>query len=152
MGLGAGPRTQPSVFPRSAAGELDLGASGGLSRSDTTLVLLDQMHPEPLSAGRAQSRRGGSASQSRWELGFGTSWGLSWPQRLPRGFTWPQGAPAPGAFLLPLPWLWGGDLGGAGSQGPWGPGLSSQLSWGPWPGVVLQHLGGQRRPRFLLPS
>lgn len=84
--------------------------------------------------------------------GSGTSWGLSWPQRLPRGFTWPQGAPAPGAFLLPLPWLWGGDLGGAGSQGPWGPGLSSQLSWGPWPGVVLQHLGGQRRPRFLLPS
>ena len=70
VGLGAGPRTQPSMFPRSAAGGLDLGASGGLSSSDTTLVLLDQMHPEP-------RRRGG---HSQGEEGLppraGGSWGL----------------------------------------------------------------------------
>lgn len=130
MGLGAGPRTQPSVFPRSAAGELDLGASGGLSRSDTTLVLLDQMHPEPLSAGRAQSRRGGSASQSRWELGSGTSWDLSRP-----GFTWGQGASTPKAPFAASALALGRGPQGRGEPGAPGarpqlPVVLGALAWG----------------------
>lgn len=56
QGPDRGPGLGPVSFPAQPLRELDLGVSGGLSSSDTTLVLLDQTHPEPLWAGRGQSR------------------------------------------------------------------------------------------------